>query len=120
VTRTLFAKNGSDHDRWLAHSHRAHGLSDAFARIGLTALRAVRVWSHSHRAHGLSDAFARIGLTALMWAAIKGHTRVLELLIAAGADVGATDGNGCARQIQRPYARSSDALAIGRPHVGAG
>jgi hypothetical protein len=45
----------------------------------------------------ISRGNCRHGLTALMLAAANGHTRVGELLIAAGADVGAKDNNGSGR-----------------------
>jgi hypothetical protein len=45
----------------------------------------------------ISRGHCRHGLTALMLAAANGHSRVGELLIAAGADVGAKDNNGSGR-----------------------
>ena len=48
------------------------------------------------RAHALRSVRLCGRWTALMWAAFYGHLRVVELIIAAGADVAAQTNSGCA------------------------
>ena len=57
--------------------------------------------------HFTGGCVASNGITALMHAAVKGHTSVVELLIAAGADLAAKDTN-------RGYGRAPNRLAAHR------